>query len=158
MFSFEEDSRVPFKLDQIHDYFWIKKRHSDQPCRNKLHIYPEVEVHVAKQSPAELIELGFVVLETSLLLLRMLDTQNYKKDMRFWVKRISHNADALPELLWEEGEQSNQLMLRKQNKEHLELLRFKISEPFKRCSVLRKIIVHRSKWIKYMSTSVSGIG
>ena len=73
-------------------------------CRNKLHIYPEVEVHVAKQSPAELIELGFVVLETSLLLLRMLDTQNYKKDMRFWVKRISHNANALPELLWEEGE------------------------------------------------------
>ncbi len=35
-------------------------------CRNKLHIYPEVEVHVAKQSPAELIELGFVVLETFL--------------------------------------------------------------------------------------------
>ena len=65
-------------------------------CRNKLHIYPEVEVHVAKQSPAELIELGFVVLETSLLLLRMLDTQNYKKDMRFWVKRISHNANAYP--------------------------------------------------------------
>ena len=85
-------------------------------CRNKLHIYPEVEVHVAKQSPAELIELGFVVLETSLLLLRMLDTHNYKKDKRFWVKRISHNADALPELLWEEGEQSNQLKLRKQNK------------------------------------------
>ena len=96
-------------------------------CRNKLHIYPEVEVHVAKLSPAELIELGFVVLETSLLLLRMLDTQNYKKDMRFWVKRISHNANALPESLWEEGEQSNQLMIRKQNKEHLELLRYKIS-------------------------------
>ena len=95
-------------------------------CRNKLHIYPEVEVHVAKQNPVELIELGFVVLETSLLLLRMLDTQNYKKDMRFWVKRISHNANALPELLWEEGEQLNQLMLRKQNKEHLELLRFRI--------------------------------
>ena len=94
--------------------------------RNKLHIYPEVEAHVAKLSPAELFELGFVVLETSLLLLRMLDTQNYKKDMRFWVKRISHNANALPELLWEEGE-SNQLMLRKQNKEHLELLRYKIS-------------------------------
>ena len=54
-------------------------------CRNKLHIYPEVEVHVAKQSPAELVELGFVVLETSLLLLRMLDTKNYKKEMRFWV-------------------------------------------------------------------------
>ena len=26
-------------------------------CRNKLHIYPEVEVHIAKQSPTELIEL-----------------------------------------------------------------------------------------------------
>ena len=62
-------------------------------CRNKLHIYPEVEVHVAKQNPTELIELGFVVL--------------YKKDMRFWMKRISHNADALPELLWEEGEHAN---------------------------------------------------
>ena len=96
-------------------------------CKNKLHIYPEVEVQLAKLSPAELVELGFVVLETSLLLLRMMDTQNYKKNMRFWVKRISHNADALPELLWEEGEQSNQLMLRKQNKEHLVLLRFKIS-------------------------------
>ena len=95
-------------------------------CRNKLHIYPEVEAHVAKLSPAELFELGFVVLETSLLLLRMLDTQTYKKDMRFWVKRISHNANALPELLWEEGE-SNQLMLRKQNEEHFELLRYKIS-------------------------------
>ncbi len=34
-------------------------------CRNKLYIYPEVEAYVAKQSPAELIELGFVVLETS---------------------------------------------------------------------------------------------
>ena len=96
-------------------------------CRNKLHIYPEVEVQLAKLSPAELFELGFVVLETSLLLLRMLDTQNYKKDMRFWVKRISHYANALPELLWEEGEHANQLMLRKQNKEHLELLGFKIS-------------------------------
>ena len=96
-------------------------------CRNKLYIYPEVEFHVAKQSPTELIELGFVVLETSLLLLRMLDTQNYKKGMRFWVKRISQNAEALPELLWEQGEQSNQLMLRKQNKENLELLRYKIS-------------------------------
>ena len=68
-------------------------------CRNKLHIYPEVDVHVAKQSPTELFEPGFVVLETSLLLLKMLDTQNYKKEMRFWVKRISHNADALPELI-----------------------------------------------------------
>ena len=96
-------------------------------CRNKLHIYPEVEVHVAKQSPAELIELGFVVLETSLLLLRILDTQTYKKGMRFWMKRISHNANALPKSLWEEGEQSNQLTLRKQKKEHLELLRYKIS-------------------------------
>ena len=96
-------------------------------CRNKLHIFPEVEVHVTKQSPAELVEMGFVVLETSLLLLRMLDTQAYKKNMRFWVKRISHNANALPELLWEEGEHANQLMIRKQNKEHLELLRFRIS-------------------------------
>jgi len=96
-------------------------------CKNKLYIYPEVEAHVAKQNPIELIGLGFLVLETSLLLLRMLDTQNYKKDMRFWVKRISHNTNALPELLWEEGEQSNQLKLRKQNKEHLELLRYKIS-------------------------------
>ena len=34
--------------------------------------------------------------------------------MRFWVKRISHNANVLPELLWEEDEQSNQLMIRKQ--------------------------------------------
>ena len=47
--------------------------------------------------------------------------------MRFWVIRISHNANALPELLWEEGKQSNQLVIRKQNKEHLELLRYKIS-------------------------------
>ncbi|PIC68943.1 hypothetical protein CSV77_16415 [Sporosarcina sp. P16b] len=94
---------------------------------NKLYIYPEVEVHVAKQSPPELIELGFLVLETSLLLLRIMDTRNYKKDMQFWAKRISQNANALPELLWEEGEQSNQLLIRKQNKEHLELLRYKIS-------------------------------
>ena len=56
----------------------------------------------------------------------MLDTQNYKKDMRFWIKRISHNANALPELLWEEGEHANQLMIRKQDKEHLKLLRYKI--------------------------------
>lgn len=96
-------------------------------CRNKLYIYPEVEVYVAKQSPQELIELGFLVLETSLLLLRMMNTRNYKKDMRFWLKRISHNAHALPELLWEEGEYANQLKIRKQNKEHLELLRYKIS-------------------------------
>ena len=33
-------------------------------CRNKLHIYPEIKVHVAKQSPVELIELGFLVPET----------------------------------------------------------------------------------------------
>jgi len=96
-------------------------------CRNKLYIYPEVEVQIAKQNPAELIELGFVVLETSLLLLRMMDTQTFKKDMRFWVKRISYNANALPELLWEESEHANQLMIRKQNKEHLKLLRYKIS-------------------------------
>ena len=30
-------------------------------CRNKLHIYPEVKVHVAKQSPVELIELYCLV-------------------------------------------------------------------------------------------------
>ena len=35
-------------------------------CKNKLHIYPEVEVHVAKQSPTELIELGCLVPDTSL--------------------------------------------------------------------------------------------
>ena len=97
-------------------------------CRNKLYIFPEVEVHVAKQNPTELIELGFVVLETSLLLLRMMNSQTFKKDMRFWVKRISHNANALPELLCKEGEQSNLLLIRKQNKEHLELIRFKISK------------------------------
>ena len=57
----------------------------------------------------------------------MLDTQDHKKEMRFWVKRISYNANALPELLWEEDEQSNQLMLRNHNKEHLELIRYKIS-------------------------------
>ena len=85
-------------------------------CRNKLHNYPEVEFYVAKQRPVELIELGFVVLETSPLLLRMLDTQNYKKDVRFWVKRLSHNANALPESLWEEGEQSNQLMIKNRTK------------------------------------------
>jgi len=96
-------------------------------CRNKLNVYPEVDYHVAKQSPDELIELGFLVLETSLLLLRRMDSRNHKKDMRFWAKRISHNANALPELLWKEGEQSNQLMIRKQSKEHLELLRYKIS-------------------------------
>jgi len=96
-------------------------------CRNKLYIYPEVEARVAKQNPTELIELGFVVLETSHFLLRMMDTQTFKKDMRFWVKRISHNAHSLPELLWEEDEHANQLMIRKQNKEHLELLRYKIS-------------------------------
>ncbi|PID03779.1 hypothetical protein CSV67_03830 [Sporosarcina sp. P2] len=96
-------------------------------CRNKLYVYPEVDDHVAKQSPPELIELGFLVLETSLLLLRMMNTRNYKKDMRFWLKRISHNVHALPELLWEEGEYANQLKIRKQNKEYLELLRYKIS-------------------------------
>ena len=96
-------------------------------CEKRLYIYPEVEAHVAKQSPTELIELGFVVLETSLLLLRMLDTQNNKKDMRFWVERISHNANTLSELLWEGDKQTNQLMVRKQNKEHLKLLRYKIS-------------------------------
>ena len=96
-------------------------------CRNTLYIYPEVEVHVAKQNPTELIELGFVVLETTHLLLRMMDTQTFKKNMRFWLKRIFHNANTLPELLWDEGAQANQLMLGKQNKEQLELLRYKIS-------------------------------
>ena len=56
-----------------------------------------------------------------------MDTQAFKKDIRIWLKRISHNANTLPELLWKEGEQSNQLMIRKQNKEDLELLRYKIS-------------------------------
>ena len=36
-------------------------------CRNKLYIYPEVEVQVAKQDPVELSELDFLVLETILL-------------------------------------------------------------------------------------------
>jgi len=99
-----------------------------KPCRKKLYIFPEVEVHIAKQSPAELIELGFIVLETSLLLLKRINTRNYKKDMQFWKKRISHNVNAFPELLWAEGDQINQLIIRRQNKEHLELLRFKISK------------------------------
>ena len=96
-------------------------------CRNKLYIYPEVEIHVAKKSPPELIELGFLVLETSHLLLMMIDTKKHKKNMKFWMKRISHNTHSLPELLWEEGELSNQLVIRNQNEEHLELLRYKIS-------------------------------
>lgn len=96
--------------------------------RNKLYIFPEVEVHIAKQSPAELIELGFLVLETSLLLLKRINTRNYKKGMQFWKKRISRNVNALPELLWAEGDQVNQLIIRRQNEEHLELLRFKISK------------------------------
>ncbi|MFC5591679.1 hypothetical protein ACFPRA_22595 [Sporosarcina soli] len=96
-------------------------------CRNKLYLYPEVEIHVAKQSPTELIELGFVALETSLLLLRMMSTRNYNKNMRFWMERISQNANALLEFLWEEDEQSNQLVIRKQSKENLELLSYKIS-------------------------------
>ena len=44
-----------------------------------------------------------------------------------WLK-TSHkwlNSSAI--IIWEEGEQINQLKLRKQNKEHLELLRYKIS-------------------------------
>ena len=32
-------------------------------CGNKLHIYPEVEVQIANQDPAEFIALGFLVLE-----------------------------------------------------------------------------------------------
>ena len=47
--------------------------------------------------------------------------------MKFWVKRISHNAHALLELLWEEGEESNLLVIIKQNKEKLQLLRYKIT-------------------------------
>lgn len=97
-------------------------------CRNKLYIFPEVEVHISNQSPTELIELGFLVLETSHLLLKRINSRNYKKDMQFWIKRISHNVHKLPELLWEEGELTNQLIIRKQSKEHLELLRFKISK------------------------------
>jgi len=113
---------LPFYEGGIHEMFFKTKI-----CKNKLYIYPEVEVHVAKQSPFELIELGFLVLETSLLILRRMNTRNYKEDMQFWMKRISNNVNALSELLWAEGEQANQLIIRKQNKEHLELLRFKIS-------------------------------
>jgi len=97
-------------------------------CRKKLYIFPEVEDHIAKQSPIELIDLGFVVLETSLLLLRRMNTFNYKKDMQFWIKRISHNVHALPELLWGHGEHASQLIIRKLNEEDLEFLRFKISK------------------------------
>ncbi|WP_262173244.1 hypothetical protein [Saccharococcus sp. Marseille-Q5394] len=96
-------------------------------CRNTLHIYPEVEAHVAKQSPAELNELGFLVLQTSIQLLRTLETKNYSKKMGFWIQRLSHNAYSLPELLWEESDQSNHLKIKQQNKEDLELLRHRIS-------------------------------
>ncbi|MBO1914688.1 hypothetical protein J4G37_58925, partial [Microvirga sp. 3-52] len=95
--------------------------------KNKLYIYPEVEVYVGKQDPAKLIELGFLVLGTSLLFLRMMDTQISKKNMRFWIERISRNANSLSELLLKEGERLNQLMISKQNKEQLQLLRYKIS-------------------------------
>jgi hypothetical protein len=95
--------------------------------RNKLYIFPEVEGYIANQNPTELIKLGFLVLDTSLLLLRMMDTQTSKKNMRFWIERISRNANSLSELLWKEGERLNQLMIRKQNKEQLQLLRYKIS-------------------------------
>ena len=44
-------------------------------CRNKLHIYTEVEVHIAKQDPVELIELRFHVLETSIF--ESLNEQKY---------------------------------------------------------------------------------
>ena len=37
-------------------------------CKNKLHIYPEVETHVAKQDPTELIELGLPKRERCILL------------------------------------------------------------------------------------------
>ena len=95
-------------------------------CRIKLYVYPEVDDHVAKQSQSELIKLGFLVHETSRLLLRLMDTQNCKRDMGFWMKRISHNATALPELLWKKRESTNP-MTRILNKEHLALLRYKIS-------------------------------
>ncbi|MCZ2260647.1 hypothetical protein [Sporosarcina sp. G11-34] len=77
-------------------------------CRKKLYIFPEVEDHIAEQSLTELIELGFLVLETSLILLRKMNTGNYKKDMQFWRKRISHNVHALPELLWGDGQHTSQ--------------------------------------------------
>lgn len=48
--------------------------------------------------------------------------------MQFWKQRISHNVNVLPELLWAEGDQANQLIIRKQSEEDLELLRFKISK------------------------------
>ena len=35
-------------------------------CRNKLHIYPEVEVYIAKQSPVELIALDCLYHESCL--------------------------------------------------------------------------------------------
>ena len=85
-----------------------------------------------------------------------MDTQAFKKDIRIWVKRISHNSNTLPELLWKEGEQSNQLMIRKQNKEDLEL-DTKFQEPLRRCSVMKKMTAHHSKWIKHMITSARGI-
>ena len=97
-------------------------------CRHKLYIFPEVEDYVANQSPTELIELGFLVLETSHLLLRRINTRNYKKDMQFWMKRISQNIHKLPELLWEQGEQTNKLIIKKQSEGDLEFLRFKISK------------------------------
>lgn len=96
-------------------------------CRNRLHIYPEVEALVAKQSPAELIELGFLLLETSILLLKTLETKNYSKKMGFWIQRISYNVHRLPELLWEESDQSNHIKIKQQSKEDLELLRHRIS-------------------------------
>jgi len=115
----------------FHSFLWkgesVKCFSKLKPVETSCIFYPEVEVHVAKQSPTELIELGFLVLETSLLLLRMIDTRIDKKAMKFWVKRISRNANTLPELLWKEGEHVNQMMVRKQNKEPLELFRYRIS-------------------------------
>lgn len=78
-------------------------------CRNVLHIYPEIETHVAKQSPAEINELGFLVLQTSN---QMLKTKDYSKKMGFWIQRISHDVYRLPELLVEESDQSNQLKVK----------------------------------------------
>jgi hypothetical protein len=96
-------------------------------CRNKLYIYQEVETHVAKQSPAELNELGFLVLQISIQLLRMLKTKNYSNKMRFWIQRISHDVHRLPELLWEASNQKKHLNLKQQSKEDLDLLRHRIS-------------------------------
>lgn len=95
-------------------------------CRNKLYIYPEVEIYVEEQSPSELYELGSLILETSHLLLSILDTRNDKKDMRFWNERISQNANSLLELLSVEKEHVDQQII-KRNNDQLQSLRYNIS-------------------------------